>query len=166
MELSEPIKQYSIIDMETVSYEGGILEIGAIKINEQLEVVEELEVRTNVEWPLVHVSGKIPSERPLGKYSEKEAILILKNFIAKSIVIGFNLPFEERILAKFNYAINKKFDLMAYMRKKYKLIKYNLGACAELMGVKEIDKHTALGDCQTIYDILKKEMGVIRSVLS
>jgi len=150
---------YCIIDIETCSFANGILECAGIKVNKNFEIISsssEIEVRTNIEWPVNHISGVV---RPVGRYSEKEAILILKNFISSDIIVGFNLVFEERWFKKFGFMFVKKIDLMKEMQSKFSLKKYSLSDCAEIFRIKEIHKHTALGDCLTLYEIMRRLYG-------
>jgi DNA polymerase III epsilon subunit-like protein len=152
------MKTYCIIDIETVDFKDlRILEIGAVRINDKWDIVpddlggSQIDIRTDIPWPENHISGE---KKPIGKYSQQDAKKILLNFIGKSVVVAFNIGFEERVLG---VEFIEKFDLMMWMKQKYNLKKYNLSVCAEIAKVKEIAKHTALGDCQTILDIMRKE---------
>ena len=139
---------YTIIDIETHPFTHRITEIAAIRINNLLEIIEEFEVRTNVEW----------DKNIKGKYKEAEAIEILKNIIQEDdIVIGYQIDLIEKILG---FLFKKKWDIGWLGKKELKMFNPNLSAMATVCGIKEIDKDRALGDCLTMYDILQKVIRV------
>jgi len=147
------MKSLCIIDLETVDFKDlRILEIAAVRTTEELNIIEEIEVRTNIVWPIDHISGV---NIPIGKYTIEETKEILKNFINKEdLIAGFNIAFEEKVL---RWTFINKFDLMYYMKRKYNLLKYSLDICASISNIKPIEQHRALGDCLTILQIMKKE---------
>ena len=143
-------KVYTIIDVETDKFSDRILEIAAIKIDENLNILEEVEIRTDIEWPKDHISGIVI---PIGKYTTQEAKEILKNFCeGTTVTIGFNIPFEVRAL-KMHFS--RTFDVMEYMREKYSLKKWNMDTCVEILKIQPIERHRALGDCHTILQIMR-----------
>jgi len=139
---------YTILDTEVVSvFKPALLEFGAIKIDEDFKIIEEIEVRTGVEWPQNHVSGE---KVAIGKYSIDEAKLIARNFI-EGTVVGHNLAFDARVLG---LAFHKYLDIMIYARDVMKTPRYRLKDIAMFMGVNEVQPHRALGDCLTTLHIL------------
>jgi hypothetical protein len=146
----------SIIDIETNGIAGKILEIGVLRITKNFVIVEELEVRTNVAWPLVHPTHT-PAQKPLGLYTEAEAIQIMRNAIDRDVVFGYNLEYLRKLCGKFGYVLYKAVDMREHMAKKYKRDMLSLNSCALLWNIEEIDPCTALGDCATIYELMQKE---------
>ena len=142
---------YCIIDVETLGLVNKLLlEVAAVRIDREFNVLEEMEVRTNIIWPENHIS-KI--EVPVGKYTDKEAATILKNFIGSDCVIGFNLKFEESAL---KCCFSRFMDVMYEFKRQYPELKYNLETVASFYGVKQVEQHRALGDCLTLLQIIKK----------
>ena len=142
---------YTIIDVETLGLTNKmLLEVAAIKIDSKFKILEEMEVRTNVVWPLTHISG---IEVPVGKYNCTEAREILKNFINIDCVIGFNLAFEQQALGCM---FSRFMDLMVEFRRQYPMLKYNMETVASYYGIKQVEQHRALGDCLTLLQIIKK----------
>ena len=143
------IEKATIIDIETVNFVGGILEVGAIVIDAKLEIISEIEVRTNVKVPQGHICGDIPC----GKFSEGEATKILSNSI-EGMIIGWNLEFERRILVRYGYAISG-FDLMKWIKQIYTINDYKLDTVCKFFSVEKVE-HRALSDCLAVLDILRK----------
>lgn len=148
---------FVLLDVETDGFGGPILELAAIKVDKLANIIEqEIEIRTKIPWPENHISGIPPSLRPIGKYSEREALQIFATYCGPSIVVGFNVAFEKRVLKRYGLEINRSLDLMLYLKKEFNLQKYSLSACAKLFNIEEFDSHTALGDCMTMLFILRK----------
>ena len=142
---------YCIIDVETLGLVNkSILEVAAVRIDSRFDVLEEMEVRTDIVWPINHISG---IEVPVGKYSVNEAGIILKNFIGSDCVIGFNLKFEESAL---KCCFSRFIDMMYEFKRMHPLLKYNLETVSKYYGVKQVEQHRALGDCLTLLQIIKK----------
>ena len=142
---------YCIFDIEVVPFTNRILEVAAIRLDNVLNIIEEIEVRTNVPWEKVAI----------GKYKEKEAMEILINSIEEDdIVIGYRMKFKEKILEMWGIRLNKRWDIEFLGKKELGLIQPLLSEMAKLLNIKEIDKDRALGDCLTMYDILRKTIDV------
>lgn len=145
---------YTLVDIETVDFRGGILEIGAIKIDEWLKEVERIEIRTKLIWPKNHVSGFCDSE--VGFYTEAEAIEILKNFVKKDIVILWNATFEMRMFLPFKYG-PRYLDLMKVTKDAYKnLPSYKLTEVADIFKIDIENSHRAIRDCEMMQGVLKQ----------
>ena len=142
---------YCIIDIETLGLVNKLLlEVAAVRIDSRFDVLEEMEVRTDIIWPSNHISG---IEVPVGKYKCIEAKTILKNFIGNDCVIGFNLKFEESALG---CVFSRYMDVMCEFKRMHPLLKYNLETVSKYYGITQVEQHRALGDCLTLLQIIKK----------
>ena len=158
---------YIVLDFETTglsSKKDRIIEIGAIKVRRDLPN-DTFSTYVNPGIPISPAAtaiNRITDEMVADAPSESEAIRQLVDFIggAKNIV-AHNAPFdigflEEACLRCGIYLECRTFDTLGYCRYKLKgLLNYKLGTIAEELNVCNPNPHRALGDAETVLQIVQ-----------
>ena len=90
----------------------------------------------------------------------KEALSELGEFIGTKTVIGYNVRnFDAKIIRKeckrnqVLFPLTRVFDILDIVRRDSTLTNYRLEEVANAKGIVVRDKHRALADCYTCYDI-------------
>lgn len=166
---------YIIIDIETTGLypeKSEIIEIGAIKtdgtkavdvfatlIEPEAEIPKEIEALTG-----------ISQEMTMGKPRAKQALSELLSFIKNDVLVAhnsdFDIPFIKHHLQKqLKKEINNKvLCTMKIARAVVPGIKsYKLHILAEHLGVPVMNRHRAMGDCETTYHVWTKLIEVLSS---
>ena len=166
--------QYTILDIETTGLypeKSEIIEIGAIKTNG----VKAIDVFTTLIEPdaaipnEIEVLTGISGEMTLGKPKIKKALADFMDFIKDDILIAhysdFDIPFIKHHLQKSlgREMKNKVLCTMRIARSAVPGIKnYKLHTLAEHLGVPVLNRHRAMGDCETTYNVWIKLMEVLK----
>jgi len=161
---------YIIIDIETTGLypeKSEIIEIGAIKTDgtKAIDVFTTLiEPEAEIPKEIEALTG-ISQEMTLGKPRAKQALSELLSFIKNDVLVAhnsdFDIPFIKHHLQKqLKKDINNKvLCTMKIARAVVPGIKnYKLHTLAEHLGVQVMNRHRAMGDCETTFHVWNKLM--------
>ena len=159
---------YVIVDIETTGLEpekSEIIEIGALKT----EGPKETDVYTTLIDPKCDIPEKIVSitgisrEMTLGKPDIKKALSDFLDFSAGKVLVAhnvdFDIPFlryhaEKHLKKSFN---NKTVCTLKLARILFPQLKnHKLHTLAEHLGVPVLNRHRAMGDCETTLHVWNK----------
>ena len=179
-QLNEQEINLAFVDVEAtgLSINHEIIEIGVILVSQpNFEIIEEWERKIKPK----RIKDADPEALDLIGYTEKEwenAVelkLALAEFLEKvndAIIIGHNISWDLMWLRKalFENGFGEKFArrsfdsfTIAYVKLLDKVpeIKYfSLSNLARYFGINEPQKHRALADCRTAYEVFKKLMEI------
>lgn len=163
-ESKRPIKPYIIIDIETTGLNplnDRIIEIGAIKIGEEIE-----EFTTFVKQEVI-LSQKIKnltgiSEKNINEGVEEEiAIDSFLEFIGGNILVGYNINFDLKFINEAlrhqgkSKLTNKTYDVMKYVKNdKMFLSNYKLENVLKEYNIEKSVPHRALEDVKIIGELI------------
>lgn len=163
-ESKRPIKPYIIIDIETTGLNplnDRIIEIGAIKIGEEIE-----EFTTFVKQEVI-LSQKIKnltgiSENDINEGVEEEiAIDSFLEFIGGNILVGYNINFDLKFINEAlrhqgkSKLTNKTYDVMKYVKNdKMFLSNYKLENVLKEYNIEKSVPHRALEDVKIIGELI------------
>lgn len=165
-------QRYLIVDIETTGLEpekSEIIEIGAIKT----EGPKEIDVYTTLIDPKCDIPEKITSitgisrDMTLGKPDIKQALSELISFAEGTVLVAhnsdFDIPFisyhaEKNLKKTFN---NRVICTLKIARVLFPQIKnHKLHTVAEHLGVPVLNRHRAMGDCETTFYIWNKMLNI------
>ena len=166
---------YTILDIETTGLypeKSEIIEIGAIKTNgtKAIDVFTTL-IEPDAAIPAeIEVLTGISGEMTLGKPKIKKALSDFLDFIKDDVLVAhysdFDIPFIKHHLSKSlgKEMKNKVLCTMRIARSAVPGIKnYKLHTLAEHLGVPVLNRHRAMGDCETTYNVWIKLMEVLNT---
>ena len=160
---------YTVVDIETTGLDCAkdeILELGAIRVVDH-EVTETFSA-------LIRLKGKLPEKisKMTGITEEmisaegadlKTAVMQLWDFIGQSPVIGHNFRFDRAFLTKASREMEismpqlQLWDTLTLARRTgCDLTDYRLETLAAYFGIKVQERHRALSDCMTTFQVYEK----------
>ena len=159
------LDEYIVLDCETTGVDTDhdrIIEIGALYIKDhEIEGIYQTLINTGacLTDDIKRLTGITDDELRSGK-DIKEALSELGEFIGTKTVIGYNVRnFDAKIIQKeckrnqVLFPFTRVFDILDIVRRDSTLTKYRLEEVANAKGIVVRDKHRALADCYTCYDI-------------
>ncbi|MFA5104764.1 MAG: 3'-5' exonuclease [Candidatus Margulisiibacteriota bacterium] len=165
--------EYVIVDIETTGLypeKSEIIEIGAVKT----EGTKEVDVFTTLIDPKCDIPEKIVSitgisrEMTQGMPDIKKALSDFLDFSAGKVLVAhnsdFDIPFlrhhcEKHLRKSLN---NKTICTLKIARLLFPQIRnHKLHTLAEHLGVDVINRHRAMGDCETTFHIWNKLIGIL-----
>ena len=162
-----------IVDIETTGLsplKNRIIEIYALKLDEQLEEKENFYALIKIDEPLpvfisnlTGITDKMLEEK--GE-SEKTVMRNFHQFIAHDLLVGhninkFDLPFLQAACGRWHLTItNKTFDTLKVARKTFKFDKYNLKELAGYLHIESETFHNARDDVLVTAELFKKLVNV------
>lgn len=157
---------YVVLDLETTGLdpiEDRIIEIGAIKIGENIEEHHALvKQERTIPEKIQELTGIREEEVQSGK-DEKIAIDEFMEWIGENIIVGYNVRFDIKFL---NEALkrhgkgkltNESYDVMQYVKKEHMFLKnYHLETVLQAYGMESEVPHRALEDAKCIGELASK----------
>lgn len=157
---------YVVLDLETTGLnpiEDRIIEIGAIKIGENIEEYHALvKQERTIPEKNQELTG-IREEEVQGGKDEKIAINEFMEWIGENIIVGYNVRFDIKFL---NEALkrhgkgkltNETYDVMQYVKKERMFLKnYHLETVLQAYGMESEVPHRALEDAKCIGGLASK----------
>lgn len=151
-----------------------IIEIGALKVEQKkpFKVLGELSLQVKpqhlemADQTALKIVG-FTEEEWKDAISLEEALQRLDEFAENGVLAGYNVSFDWAILDKAYFNIGKqdpfyyhRLDVMpmAYLKlfNSRKLKRFSLGEICKYLKIKEENKHRALDDARTTYNVFKK----------
>lgn len=166
---------YTIFDFETTGlypYSGDkICEIGAIRIEPGKRLTRKFHSLVNPGRPISYgafsVNG-ITEEMLEGSPSIGETLPAFLKFIKDSVLVaynaGFDLGFLESALGKDKHILDNYYvvDALSLARRLFSgLVRYNLGAVSESLGLGSSGEHRALADAAMTLGVFRKELKLL-----
>lgn len=170
-------KQIVAIDLETTGLNvmtDKIISIGAVKKNESgkdEQFYKLVRVDTDIQEKITKLTGISSNLLATEGIELDSALSQLKEFIGTSVIIGYNLRFDQEFLS---YAFrktnqhglsNQMIDLMTIVKKKNKFLdNYRLSTVLKEYSIKNLKPHQALSDAQATFELGTKliEKGYLR----
>ena len=157
---------YVVLDLETTGLdpiEDRIIEIGAIKIGENIEEHHALvKQERTIPEKIQELTGIREEEVQSGK-DEKIALDEFMEWIGENIIVGYNVRFDIKFL---NEALkrhgkgkltNESYDVMQYVKKEHMFLKnYHLETVLQAYGMESEVPHRALEDAKCIGELASK----------
>ena len=146
---------YHILDTETASLSGGVVEIAWIEVDTDLNVVSEFCSRVNPERP-IEPGAQVVHGISDADVSDKPTLREIAANLPDSIyMIAHNAPFDLRMVQD---AIRVEATLCTLsLSRQYisKVENHKLTTLAELVGAATIGAHSALADCRMVLRLMK-----------
>lgn len=154
---TQPAKTYHILDTETSSLRGGVVEIAWLEIDSDLNVLSEFLARVNPERPIdpgaqaIHgISDEDVRDKPtLAQHVEACGLAMPIS------VIGHNVAFDVRMI-ETTIAVRRSLCTLDLARTYVKgTTNCKLETLQRELNLSKQDSHTALGDVRSVLDLLK-----------
>ena len=152
---------YHILDTETASLQGGVVELAYLLVDDQLEIIKEFCERVNPERPIepgaqaIHgiTDDEVKDCRTLAQIAESEQLDQIS-------LIGHNAAFDRRIIES-SISVKRTLCSLALARIYVKgTTNHKLQTLKAELPLPEQESHTALGDVHTVRDLLKHVLAV------
>ena len=145
---------YHILDTETASLQGGVCEIAWLKVDKDLNVLEEFVSLVNpeceIEQGAMHIHG-ITQEDVYGKPTLSE---IAKSLPESINLIGHNSQFDKRMI-KSAIKVDTEICTLKLARNFLKTVtNHKLETLQKELSLSVQDSHSALGDVRTCRELL------------
>ena len=154
MEDTIPQEDIYILDTETATLGKGVMEIAWLRVNNQLEVLDEFRTLVNPEMPVnpgafgVHgISDDDVKDSPL-------TADVVKVLNSKSLCVGHNINYDIRVLKDY-WVPEDSFCTLALARAHIKgTTNHKLETLQRELTLPVQDSHSALGDVRTCRDVI------------
>lgn len=159
------LEEYVVLDCETTGIDVNkdrIIEIGALYIKEsEIEGIYHtlIDIDIDLSDEIKRLTGIKEDELRNGK-NIKDALSGLAEFLGTKTVIGYNIRnFDAKIIQKeckrnqITSPLTRVVDVFDIARRDPTLTKYKMEDVANAKGIIVKEKHRALSDCYTCYDI-------------
>ncbi|NPA51214.1 MAG: 3'-5' exonuclease [Epsilonproteobacteria bacterium] len=155
---------YCVIDIETNGAKPGrsqVIEIGAIKIKD-LKVVDRLETFVSCAYVpdnIIELTGITPTDL-IDAPSQKEAFLMLRDFLEDNIFVAHNVAFDYQFLNEsfkrfgLGEIANPLLCTMDLAKKSIKAQKYGLAFLSEHLNINNPQHHRAYNDAKIASQIM------------
>ena len=160
---------YVVVDIETTGLDYArdeILELGAIRVvNHEVADSFSALIRIKSELPreiseLTGITEEMISEEGTDL---KSAVMQLWNFIGQSPVVGHNLRFDRAFLTKASEEVKIQIPRLSFWdtltlarRNECEVSDYRLGTLAAYFEIEVQERHRALSDCMTTFQVYEK----------
>lgn len=154
---------YTVYDIETTSlmYTGNIIEIGAVKYKNGIEIDKFHElIYSDISETTTDITGITQSDL-IGKRSEHDVLIDFYKFIQGTVLVGHNINFDYNFLNAKLKCIglelnNMCIDTLKLSRLLIKSNSYTLDKLAKKLKLSEFDHHRAYEDAKTTCELFKK----------
>jgi DNA polymerase III epsilon subunit family exonuclease len=164
------IRSCIVFDLETSGLNplaDEIIEICAIKIDDDLKPVEEFYSLIKLDRPLpehiTKLTGITPSMLTEGGMERQDVLTRFHSFIGDEVLVGhyidsFDIPFLRESFSKYGLTIsNRTLDTDTKVREFFKFPRYSLRSLADYLNIYCGDKlHNARADVAVTIEIFKK----------
>lgn len=155
METLEVKPEYHILDTETASLSGGVVELAYLRVDEKLNVLEEYVTRVNPERAIdpgaQNIHGISDDDVKTCHTLEQVCEKIGLRSIA---LIGHNCSFDRRMIQK-SVEVRRELCTLALAREYVKgTTNCKLETLQRELNLPTRDSHSALGDVHTVRDLL------------
>lgn len=146
---------YFILDTETASLEGGVVEIAWLEINSNLEVVSEFVSRVNPERPIEPGAQAVHGISD-ADVADKPTLKDIATRLPKGIkMIAHNVPFDLKMVQE-HIEVEATLCTLALARRTIPSIdNHKLSTLATTLGLDTKKAHSALGDCYLVLGLLR-----------
>lgn len=148
--------EFHILDTETASLEGGVVEIAFLVVDEQLTVQSEFHSLVDPQRPIepgAQAVHGISAEDVAGKPTMETIADMLGDNPIK--MIGHNVSFDKRMIAP-HIQVEEEMCTLALAREFIKgTTNHKLETLQKELGLPEQKSHSALGDVYTCLDLLQ-----------
>ena len=149
------MKRYIVLDTETASLQGGVVELAFVEINSDLEIISEFVSYVNPERPIdpgaqaIHgISAEMVEFSPTLEQ-------VAKNLPEMAYMISHNIGFDSRMIRPA-YAPKAQLCTLALSRRLLKgTTNHKLATLQKELGLTERKAHSALDDVKTCLDLLR-----------
>lgn len=163
---NKPQRQIVAIDLETTGLNvmtDKIISIGAVKKNKNGKIdqfYKLIRIEGDVQEKITKLTG-ISSNLLTTQGIELDlALHQLKEFVGQSVIMGYNLRFDQGFLSygfkKINQPVlsNQMVDIMPVVKKSNKFLdNYRLSTVLEEYSIKNLEPHHALSDAQATFEL-------------
>ncbi|MFZ2072765.1 MAG: 3'-5' exonuclease [Minisyncoccia bacterium] len=169
----------AFIDIETTGLnmiENEIIEIGCVVVNQDLEILEEFELKIKPE----HIENSNKTALKINHYNKedwefgyslRDAMEVFSEKVKDCIMVGQNVAFDSGFL-EYNFAKLKSSNTMHYhkldtismawakLHKKPDLDHFSLREMCKRFDIENKNPHSALSDARATFELYKKLMSI------